>query len=177
MGIKAIPKKSIIQNTSLFVSLVFDPLSEFPVGPDSLTFVSGLGVDNPAISVLHAFIPFATVLATVGIGVGSFSMFLVESVLAFIAASILPDVQAFSVHDALLEGTLEVAAIGPLETSVATHLVVRPRASVLTAIGPEVTPFAFFDTTAEITMIVAAITPDFDALAVLFVLGARHFRC
>lgn len=150
------------------------PFFELTKLPGSFLFILLFSINNATEAVLHAVYPLTAVLATIGVSVGSLSMFFVELIVAFIFAPILPDIAAKSVHDSVLEGALKVSAIGPLETPVATHLVIRPDASVLASIGPKVDAFALFYSVLEKAVIVAAIAPHFDAFAILL-LHRCHF--
>ena len=102
-------------------------------------------------------------------------MLLVESIVAFVLATILPDIVAVAVHDSILEAALEVAPIAPLEAAVPAHLIIAPLARVLGSVGPVVDALTLFHTVLKVAVIVAAIAPHFDALAILLVVR-RHFR-
>ena len=80
---------------------------------------------------LHAIVPLTPILASVGVSVGALSMLLVVAIVSFVAATVLPHVDAVPMHDSVLERSLEVAAVCPLETPVAAHLVLAPHAGVL----------------------------------------------
>ena len=121
---------------------------------------------------LHAIVPFAPILAAIGVSVGALSMLLVVAIVSFIAATVLPHVDAMAVHHSILERALEVAAVGPLKAPVATHLVLAPHTRILRAIRPEVASFTLFNAITEHSMIVATIGPDFDALPIALLLHA-----
>ena len=120
---------------------------------------------------LHAVNPLSTIFASIRVGVGSLTMFLVETIVAFIFASILPNIMSMAMHDTILEATLEIAAISPLEASCATHFIVCPVSCILRAICPEVNAFTLLDTILEVAMVVAAVRPNLDSLTVLLVLS------
>ena len=121
---------------------------------------------------LHAIVPLAAVLAAVRVSVRALAMLLVVAVVAFVSAAVLPHVDAVAMHDAVLEGALEVAAVRPLEAAEPTHLVLAPHACVLRTIRPEVAAFALLDTLSEESVVVAAIGPDLDSLPITLLLLA-----
>lgn len=84
-------------------------------------------------------------------------MLLVEVIVTFIFASILPHIVPVAVHHSILEASLEVAAVRPLKASIATHFIIGPKACVLGAICPEIDTFSFLDSFLEVAVIVAAI--------------------
>lgn len=134
---------------------------EFALGPLALPLVRILSIYDPTDSVLHAIVPIAPILAAIRVSVGTLTMLLVVAIVPFIAATVLPDVNAMAMHDTVLEGALEVATIGPLEAAIAAHFVLAPHARVLGAIRPEVAAFSLLDALAEHAMVVAAIGPYF----------------
>ena len=97
---------------------------EFALNPLALPLVRVLCVNDPASTMLHAIVPFAPILAAIGVSVGALSMLLVVAIVSFIAATVLPHVDAMAVHHSILERALEVAAVSPLEAPVAIHLIV-----------------------------------------------------
>ena len=84
-------------------------------------------------------------------------MLLVESIVAFVLATILPDIVSVAMHNSILEAALEVAAICPLEAASSAHFIIGPMASILGAVGPEVNAFSLLDAIFEVAVIVAAI--------------------
>jgi len=169
---------SVGKKTTYLISLLGrEPLLQFAECPNALALICAFGVDDASNAVLHAVNPLAAILAPVGVGVGSFSVLLVESVVTFVLATILPHVVAETVHYSVLKRTLEVAAVGPLESAETRHFVGLPHARVLAAVRPVVASFALFDTVAETAVIVAAVAPDLNAQSILFLLNAlRCFR-
>ena len=115
---------------------------------------------------LHTIVPIAPILAAIRVSVGALTMLLVVAIVTFIAATVLPDIDAMAMHDTVLERALEVATVGPLEAAIAAHFVLAPHARVLRAIGPEVAAFALLDSLAEHAMVVAAIGPHFHAFSI-----------
>ena len=111
--------------------LVLDPVLELSLDPFSLPLVRVFGVDDPAYTMLHAIVPLTPILASVGVSVGALSVLLVVAIVSFVAATVLPHVDAVSMHDTVLERSLEVTTICPLETPVAAHLVLAPHTRVL----------------------------------------------
>ena len=102
-------------------------------------------------------------------------MFLIESIITFIFAAILPHVISISVHHTALEHAFKVATIRPLKVSKSTHLIVRPRTRILASVCPEVNSLAFFHTVLKVAMVVTSIAPHLYPLTILFVLWL-HFR-
>ena len=143
---------------------------EFAKGPDALPLIGRLRVNDTANAMLHSVFPLAPVLASIRVGVHALTMLLIESIVTFVPAPVLPDIVAIAVHDASLELPLEVATISPLEATVSTHFVVLPRPRILRPVGPEVCALAFFDATEEIAVVVAAIAPHFDSFSILPIL-------
>ena len=119
---------------------------------------------------LHAINPLSSVLAAVRVRVGALPVLLIESVFTFVSSAVLPNIVSFTVHDTILESTLEVATISPLKCSISAHLIVGPLTSVLAAIGQEVDSFALLDAVLKIAMVVATVAPHLDTLSVLFIL-------
>ena len=146
------------------------PLLEFAEGPNTFLFVRALCADDAAHTVLHAVDPLAAVLASVRVCIRALSMLFVESIVAFVFATILPDVVTVAMHDSILEAALEVAAIRPLEAPSSAHFIVGPVASILGAVCPEVDAFSLLDAIFEVAVVVAAIRPNLDPFAILFVL-------
>ena len=94
-------------------------------------------------------------------------MLFVELIFTFVATAILPDVASKSMHDSVLERTLEVATVGPFENSFTAHLVLVPSAGVLAAVSPEVDTFSLFDSILKESVVIGTIAPDFDSLSIL----------
>ena len=122
---------------------------------------------------LHSFFPLTFVFTSVRISISSFSVFLVESIVAFIFAAILPHVISISVHHAALEHAFKIATIRPLKVSKSTHLIVRPRPRILASICPEVNSLAFFHSVFKVAMVIAPVAPYLDPLTILLVLRLR----
>ena len=146
------------------------PLFELSKGPDTFLFVSALCADDAAYAVLHAVDPLAPIFTTVWVSVGTLTVLLVKSIVAFVFTAILPDIVSVAVHYTILEAALEVAAIGPLEASCAAHFIIRPVTGILRTVCPEVNAFALLDTVFEVSMIVATVRPDLNSFTILLVL-------
>jgi len=127
--------------------------------------------------VLQTIDPLAFILATVGVGVGAFTMLFVESVVSFVFSAVLPHVDAISVHDATLEVTFELTSVGPLERPVAAHLVVFPCSTVLGPISPVVHAVALLDTLCKVAVVVAAIAPHLDTHTILLLILHLSSEC
>ena len=161
----------------LIVVVVFaipKPLFELAVGPDAFALACAVRIYDEADSMLHAVDPLAAVLASVRVSIRALTMLFVESIVAFVLATILPDVVTVAVHNSILEAALEVAAIRPLEAPSSAHFIVGPVASILGAVCPEVDAFSLLDAIFEVAVVVAAIRPNLDPFAILFVL-CRYF--
>ena len=124
---------------------------------------------------LHSFFPLSFVFTSVRISISPFSVFLVEPIVAFIFAAILPHVISISVHHAALEHAFKIATIRPLKVSKSTHLIVRPRPRILASICPEVNSLTFFHSVLKVAMVVTSIAPYLYPLTILFVLWL-HIR-
>lgn len=116
---------------------------------------------------LHTIDPLTSVLTAIGIGVGTLPMLLIELIVAFVLAAILPHIGSETMHDSVLERTLEVAPICPLECPIAAHLVVGPNACILASISPKVDTLTLFNTVLEEAVVIATIAPYLDSFAIL----------
>lgn len=101
-------------------------------------------------------------------------MLLVVAIAAFIATTVLPDINTVAVHHSILERALEVAAISPLKAPIAAHFVLAPHARILRTVCPEVASLAFLDTLPEKSVVVAAIRPYLNTLSITLVLWVCH---
>ena len=137
--------------------LVFKPLLHLAKLPDALSNLGLLCIDYVANAMLHAVDPLPFILAPVRVGVRSSAMLLVEPVLAFVLAAVLPHIVTLSVHHPVLEFTFKVATISPLEAAKSAHLVVSPLARVLRTICPEVAALTLFDSTLEVSVVIAPV--------------------
>lgn len=83
---------------------------------------------------LEAIYPLSYVFAAIRVNVGSFAVFFVITVIAFVATAVLPGIDAESVHHPGLKFAFEVAAISPTKNALAGHLVSDPIPGVSGAI-------------------------------------------
>ena len=103
----------------------------FAKRPDSSLLEITFRAYDTSYAVLHSIDPLAAIFAPVRVRVYSFTVLLIESVMALVFAAILPDVVTEAMHDTGLEAASEEAAIGPLEAAFAAHFITRPTACVL----------------------------------------------
>ena len=96
---------------SVILLINCDPSLQLSKGPEAFAFISGVSVDNTAHAMLHAFFPLTLVLTSIRISVSSFTVLLIESVIPFVFATVLPHVVSIAVHHTALEHSFEVAAV------------------------------------------------------------------
>jgi len=127
------------------------------------------------ITVLFSIFPLSVVFATVRPSEDTSSLFLVITVLAFVAAAIVPCEDTVTVHFVILPGTVVLATIRPGVLARAFNVVV----SKLTSVGGSVSPVELSLTVLlsilVVTLVTGVVRPDFLALSVLLVLHPRTF--
>jgi len=79
---------------------------------------------------LKALLPLTLILAAVGVGVRSITIFLIHFVPAFIFSTIFPGVNTLAMHDTLIKVTFKMTAIRPREYSAPRHFILTPLALI-----------------------------------------------